>query len=607
EEAERVAREEAERLAREEEERRAREEAERLAQEEAERLEQEEAERVAREEAERLVREEEERRAREEAERLAQEEAERAAREEAERLAREEEERRASEEAERLAQEEDERVAREEVARIAKEAEARRVREEVERRKAQEEAERLARKEAQRQAKADETRRAREETERKAQEKAERKAREAAEKIARKEAMLSAREEREPGDRKAVLLTRIKWGAAGLAALLVLAGVGINFVPLGSSRTQLEKLASTNLGEPVTIQSMHVVLLPSLHLKLDQVRIGSQGDSRIAVAAIYAGWGTLLGSGRQVERIELEKVDLAPGMLETAAGWPARNAQQQPAYQVARVTVRNLKIAASDPAFPAFRGEFDFSAAGRLDKASLASEDGALRADFAPTPDGLGVSISASEIAPLYFLPVKISSLHATAKAGDRSIRFDDLNGTVSGGKVSGSLTLSWDAGWSAAGDVRIAGANIAASSAKPDAPIVSGKLDAVFSFVQQATMPEQLLRQPLLTGTVTLRDGAVTGFDLAETLHYAVEAIYIGQTPFDVWSFKLEPSGDRQGYRVMRMAGKGLLVEGYGEVSAKGELSGAVKLSLEEKKKTMRGNYKLDGSIGRPAMHRAK
>ncbi|BCB27846.1 hypothetical protein SKTS_27320 [Sulfurimicrobium lacus] len=626
EEAERAAREEAERLAREEEERRAREEAEHLAREEAERAAREEAERAAREEAERLAREEEERRAHEEAEQLAREEAERAAREEVELLAREEEERRAreeaeqlareeaeraaSEEAERLAQEEDERAAREEVARIAKEAEARRAREEAER-KAQDEAERLARKEAQRQAKADEARRAREEAERKAQEKAERKAREAAEKVARKEAMLSAREEREPGesgDRKAVLLTRIKWGAAGLVALLVLAGVGINFVPLGSSRTQLEKLASTKLGEPVKIQSMHVVLLPSPHLKLDQVRIGSQGDSRIAVATIYAGWGTLLGSARKVERIELEKVDLAPGMLETAAGWPAKNAQQQPAYQVARVTVRNLKIAASDPAFPAFRGDFDFSAAGRLDKASLASEDGALRADFAPAPEGgLGVSVSASDIAPLYFLPVKISSLHATAKAGDRSIRFDDLSGSVSGGKVSGSLTLSWDAGWSAAGDVRIAGANIAASSAKPDSPIVSGKLDAAFSFLQQATMPEQLLRQPLLTGSVTLRDGAVTGFDLAETLHYAVEAIYIGQTPFDVWSFRLEPSGDRQGYRVMRMAGKGLLVEGYGEVSAKGALSGAVKLSLEEKKKTMRGNYRLDGTLARPAIHRAK
>ncbi len=52
-------------------------------------------------------------------------------------------------------------------------------------------------------------------------------------------------------------------------------------------------------------------------------------------------------------------------------------------------------------------------------------------------------------------------------------------------------------------------------------------------------------------------------------------------------------------------MTGKGLLLEGNGEVSAKGALSGAVKLAVEAKQKTVRGNYKLDGSLERPAIHK--
>jgi len=629
EEAERKAREEAERVAREEAERKAREKEERHIREEAERKAREEAERTVREEAERQAKEDKARRALEEIERKVREEADLAAREEVDRKAREEEKRRAREEAERKTQEESERLAREETERQAKVAEEQLARAEAERkaqeeaerqakaekeqrtreeaeRKAQEEADHASHKEAERQAKEEEARSARAETERKAQEKAERKAREEAEKIAQKETKRIAREEGKFGDRMAGLLPKLKWAAAGGVALLVLVLVGIHFVPLSSSRTQLEKLATMKLGEPVKIQAVHIALFPSPHLKLEQIQIGSQGNSRIANAAIHAGWGTLLGSGSQVERIELEKIDLAPGMLEAAAVWPARNTQQQPAYQIAQITLRHMQLAANNSALPSFKGEFNFASSGKMDKAWLGSEDGALRADFSPSPEGLGVSISASEVTPFYFLPFKISSLRAAAKVGERKIRFDDLEGTVSGGKLSGSLTLSWDSGWSMAGDLRIAGANIAASSAKTDSPVVSGKLDAALGFSRQATLPENLLGQPLLTGSVTLREGTITGFDLPATLHYGVEAIYTGQTPYDAWSFKLEPAGDRQAYKTMRMTGKGLLLEGNGEVAAKGALSGLVKLAVDTKQKTVRGSYKLDGTLGLPTIHPA-
>ena len=396
----------------------------------------------------------------------------------------------------------------------------------------------------------------------------------------------------------------LKWSASGIVALLLIGLAGIHFVPLTSTQKRLETLVSARLGEPVKMQSLHIALFPSPYLKLKQLEIGSQAGVRVADARIYAGWGTLLGDGRRVERIELEKIDLAAGVMERIAAWPARSVQQQPAYQIGQVTFRQANIETGEGAPPSFRGEFGFSDSGRIEKAWVGSEDGALRADFAPASDGLAVTVRVRDVIPLSFLPVRIDSLQAAGTVSGRQIRFAELDGSSHGGKVSGSMALSWDQGWSSTGNVRIVGANIAPSSTAPVS--VSGKLDAALSFMQRAKHPEGLFRPPLLTGSATLQAGKVAGFDLPATIHYDVEAIYSAHTDFDSWTFKLEPLGDKQAYKAVRMTGPDLQVEGRAEVSTKGAMSGAVKLKVETKKKAVRGNYTLGGTLERPTIRRA-
>ncbi|MBZ0106354.1 MAG: hypothetical protein K8H84_12090 [Sulfuricella denitrificans] len=666
EEASQRARDEAEHKAREEKEQKARAEAERKAseevrraQEETDRREKEEAKRRAREEAERQAKEarvarrlqarekeqqrilaEEERKARKEAELRAKAEAERLAREEAERVAREEAEHKAKEEAERLAREEAERIAREEAELRAKAEAERQAREEAERiareeaelrakaeaeRQAREEAERIAREEAELRAKAEAERQAREEAERIAHEEAEHKAKEEAERLAREEVerikheeaelesveqsahiphVEDVHQEAEPGARMAGILRMLKWGAAGVVLLLLIGLAGIHFVPLSSTQKRLETLVSVRLGEPVKMQSLHIALFPSPSLKLKQVEIGSHGGIRIEDARIYAGWGTLLGEGRRVERIELEKIDLATGVLESIAAWPAKSVQQQPAYEIGQITLRQAKIAASDGVLPPFRGEFGFSKPGRIEKGWLESENGALRADFSSTAEGLAVTVNVRDFVPSIFLPVRVDSLQATGTVSGRQIRFAELKGSSHGGKVSGSLLLSWDQGWSAKGDVRIVGVNLAPASS--DKLVVSGKLDAALAFEQQAKLPENLFKSPVLSGSVTLQGGKVTGFDLPAAIHYGVEAIYSAYTDFDTWSFKLEPLGDKQAYKSLRIVGPDLQLDGNSVVSGKGAISGAVKLQVEAKKKTVRGNYILGGTLERPTIRPA-
>ncbi len=488
---------------------------------------------------------------------------------------------------------------------MAQEEAKRQAWEEAERR-ARDEAERLALEEAERASREEEALRAQAESERKTREEAERETGTQAARSCREEEDVREHVEAEPGERAAKALRMLKWGAAGFVALLAIGLTGVHFVPLSSTQKRLETLVSARLGEPVKMHSLHIALFPSPYLKLRQVEIGPQAGIRIADARIYAGWGTLLGDGHQVERIELEKIDLAAGALEGMAGWPARSVQQQPAYQIGLISFSGASIAPGEGAPPPFKGEFVLSNSGRIEKAWLGSEDGTLRADFSPAAEGLAITLKARDVIPLSFLPVRIDTLQAAGTVSGRQVRFAELNGTSHGGKVSGSLLLSWARGWSATGDVRIAGANIAPSSTASETLSVSGKLDAALSFVQQANIPENLFRSPLLSGITTLRAGKVSGFDLPAAIHYDVEAIYSAHTPFDTWSFKLEPLGDKQAYKAIRMAGPELQLEGLAEVSGKGAMSGAVKLQVETRKKTVRGNYTLGGTLERPTIRRA-
>ncbi|MFH1494138.1 MAG: AsmA family protein, partial [Pseudomonadota bacterium] len=413
-------------------------------------------------------------------------------------------------------------------------------------------------------------------------------------------------EEVEPGQRFAKVLPILKWSAAGILILLIIGLAGIHFVTLTSTQKRIETLVSARLGEPVKMQSLHITLFPSPYLKLRQVEIGSQAGVRIADARIYAGWGTLLGDGRRVERIELEKIDLAAGVLENMAAWPAKSVQQQPAYEIGQISFRHASIEAGEGVPPPFSGELIFSAPGHIEKARLESEDGALKVDFSPAAEGLGVSVSVRDVILSSFLPVRIDSLQAAGTVSGRQIRFAELKGSSHGGKVSGSLLLSWDRDWSANGDIRIVGASIAPSSGAPDKPSVSGKFDAALSFMQQAKTPGNLFRSPVMTGTATLQAGKVVGFDLPAAIHYGVEAIYSAHTDFDTWAFKLEPLGDKQAYKSLRIVGPDLQLDGRAEVSAKGAISGAVKMQVETKKKLVRGNYTLGGTFERPTIRPA-
>src|SRR3990167_5096954 len=73
---------------------------------------------------------------------------------------------------------------------------------------------------------------------------------------------------------------------AGLLALLMVAMVAAYLTPLDVYVPEVEKIISSQLGEPATIRHIRIAAMPLPHLELQDVRLG--GQDGIAVQSVDA-------------------------------------------------------------------------------------------------------------------------------------------------------------------------------------------------------------------------------------------------------------------------------------------------------------------------------
>src|SRR6266545_3741070 len=268
--------------------------------------------RAERESEERARSEEEERPGREEEQRRRAEEdaSKRREAEESEALERSlrEQEEKARREAEQSEREEEQRREEEERARRESEEEAQGIEEEKKRAK---EEERRAREDEKAQAKAAARTAKAARSKEKAGEEAWRGDEEARDS---NEASLSAREiwaKRKPG-------SLAKQFAVMLLVILIVAVAALPFVPL--ERGPYEKAAQAWLGEPVTLGSVNLALLPVPLLKFEKIVIGKQPQMRAAVIKAIPVITSLLEDPISLKSLELENVtfprEFLPALLQ---------------------------------------------------------------------------------------------------------------------------------------------------------------------------------------------------------------------------------------------------------------------------------------------------
>src|SRR6266545_7079454 len=597
---------------------------ERLRREAEERARKDIEERMRREEVERRLREE-----REQAERRSRIEAEARAKVEADmRAGRESEERARSEEEERPGREEEQRRRAEEDAskrREAEESEAleRSLREQEE--KARREAEQSEREEEQRR---EEEERARRESEEEAQgieeekkrakeeerraredEKAQAKAAARTAKAARSkekageeawrgdeeardsnEASLSAREiwaKRKPG-------SLAKQFAVMLLVILIVAVAALPFVPL--ERGPYEKAAQAWLGEPVTLGSVNLALLPVPLLKFEKIVIGKQPQMRAAVIKAIPVITSLLEDPISLKSLELENVtfprEFLPALLQDKG--------RRGSLGVRRISAKGLKLDIPELNLPALDVDASLSPDGALQSVAFSNAERKLSVKLRPQGGKAGIEISADKFPLPLGMELPFGEFLAKGTVTRNELALSEVEARAFGGRLLGNARLRWSDGWSLEGDLAVRQMD----AAKIAAPLLAGgTLQGKGAYSMKALLPERLLPNLRLEGNFTIQKGSITNVDMTRLLQGSGPGG--GTTPFSEVSGGVSADANRLLVRQIRMAAGLLNGTGQGEMDPQKNLSGRMQIELRAQSVQARATLAVAGTLPNPQFRR--
>lgn len=656
--AERRAREEAEAGAKAEAEAKARAEAERKAREEAEaraRAEEEarkRAEEEARQAAERQARAEAEARAKAEAETKARAEAERKAREEAEAQARAEEEarkqeeenarKRAEEEAQRAAQAaaEAERKAREEAEMRARAEEEARKRAEQEgrltaEREAREEAERKTRELAEQRQRAEAEARAREEERVRAKAEAEAHARaEAAEarRIAEEQERFLMEEEareRDEADVRAQALAEaktneqaalekilgggrrgraidfrkwVKSAGVGMAVLLGLSLLLINFMSFNFYAPQLEAQLAKTLGEPAQIGGLRFSVFPLPHWRVEQLTLGRLHDVKIGSAELEPALGDWFADVKNLRRASFENVVVDGEALTRLGGW--LEGQRQAPFRAETIEFRQVKAEVRGFDLPAFNARVDLQG-NTLRKALLTSVDNRATLEVVPASGGTTLHLLAQHWTPPLGMATVFDKLDIQGVVKGPGIEVGSLFGEVFGGSVKGSGRMTWDDGFKTVVELEIKRVNVEAAMPVFTKEIrAEGTLEAKAHVVLESANLENLLATPHVRATFLVHDGALGNVDLVRAINAPARTVVSGgQTKFNSFSGYLQIAKGSYQYRQLRLTLGMLSATGAVDITPDKTLSGTAASELRSKATAIRVPLTISGTLATPTL----
>jgi hypothetical protein len=444
----------------------------------------------------------------------------------------------------------------------------------------------------------------REEFEAKERSKAEEKSRAEAEATRAAEAKAKAEEEAkaQKEEKKQAKASRKprnwKPAAIGFAVLFAAAVSLIPFIPFNVYIPTIEKLAAETLHEPVTINSLHISLLPSPQVKLEGFIIGKLKDIKFETVRV-SGLDLVLGGSTRLDEVEVDSTTLEQGALARIASW-GKSAGGAPALQISRVNFRNVRLALKNIPLAPLQGEISLAKDGTFQKASLRTSDSKISAQVIGKGEQFEVTLSAKG----WQLPIgpelAFDYLDANAVATRDRMQFNNIDAKLYGGTAKGTAVIKWDNGWGLSGDFDAKNMELA--------PVIvifarnflaRGTLDSKGRYTMQAQTPDKLFDAPRVESSFSVSKGSLNNMDLTRALQApSREGVRGGKTLFDEFSGNLSFSDGRYQLREMRLVSGPLSATGSADISSGNQLSGRVNVELKSGTTFIKNSFTVSGNL---------
>jgi hypothetical protein len=391
--------------------------------------------------------------------------------------------------------------------------------------------------------------------------------------------------------------------AFALIGALILAVIAVHLIPMRGLATKVEQAMSAWLHDDVSIQATTFRLVPSPHLKVENLAVGKALDAKAATGRIYLDLGSILGDKLSVNAVELDNVSISNEAVKRILPMWGR-AEGRTGAGISTIRLTNVKMEVK-PAVDPFNAMMVFDRNGALKQATLSSGT-AWTLGIKPGEGGLDLDFSARNWTLPIGAPIPVGDVRMKGKLTGTEIVVPEFEGSAMEGQVNGTLRVSWAQGVRLESDLSLAKVNAKELMAAFTKDIsITGKLEGNFSLQTEGPSVETLFANPRAQGKFRVGEGSVSNVDLVAVMQSDSAGARAGVTKFAELTGEFAAVNRGASYKQVNLQGGVLRGNGSVDIGNNSSLSGRLALEIRSQVAQDRGAFAISGTVARPIVKR--
>lgn len=405
-------------------------------------------------------------------------------------------------------------------------------------------------------------------------------------------------------DLNSIFLNSAKWFVKlvkttltyGFILALLLIGA-LHFINISPLIAPIEKLATEGFGKPVTIKEVRASLWPQPHLRLSDISIGD--TLKVTSMQVIPDADTLFDGIKRVKSLAIEGLVIDQSNVAESLAL-INNIGKAQSLKIEQLNISDLRFKVKDLVLGPFDGNLVLNEASELNSVNLNSVDHTLSARIMPQGVDYAITLMGANW-PLPLNPnIVFGELKANASIHQNQITFNQIDGAMFGGNISGNALLDWSSGWHTSGNFTLTDANapqlLKAFAGKTS---VDGKVDVTGDFACESTEAAKLTANPAITANIALKNGKINGIDLTHTVMFNQNASLAGEaTSFDKLTANLQIKDGQYHYKQIMLDTKQFHANGNVDIAQNLAISGRVNAVLVAQSRRLQASFGLAGTL---------
>ena len=348
-------------------------------------------------------------------------------------------------------------------------------------------------------------------------------------------------------------------------------------IPMQAYLQQAEKIASEKLGQPVTIGSAHVLLLPSPRVSASDIVVGAHEELKVASLVVAPTMASLF-SDTKILDVSISKPVIKKAALDFVTALKTSNNSARN-LNIRHIKIDEMQLVWPNIKLPIFNAKATLTSENKLESAIIKTADGKLSADVTPraTPNGDEqlIVVNADKLMLPVGLPLLIDKATVEMHLKGNHLMISNIDIALYGGKLRADAVATWPenktkATWRVSGNFGINNLSVQEPSRMLSRAVyLSGNLFGNGSFSSAAKDAGALADDLQASMQFKVNNGVLHGLDLVRVASLLLKQNQSGgETQFDVLSGVLNVSGKQYQLRDLKIS-SGLLA-GTGQVKVK-------------------------------------